>query len=87
MRFRYILPGFLKGLKQNKQNMIMSTYKGLLGICIKSKKTACIYTVCTNQPVKILQANCLATYGSSACQGSLSWNVELLTPSTQMSKN
>ena len=70
----------------NKRWMIMTTYEELLGICIKSKKTAYIQRL-PNHLVKILQTNCFAIFGSSACQGSLCWQVQLLDPHTQMFKN
>ena len=54
----------------NKQNMIMTTYKELLETCIKSKKVAYIYTVCTKSNQINACKNCFATFGSSACQKS-----------------
>ena len=35
---------------------------------------------------KILQTSCFTKFGSSACQGSLSWHVQLPNPPTQISK-
>ena len=61
----------------NKQNMLMITYKVLLGTCIKSKKVAYIYTVCTKSNQINASKNCFATFGSSAFQ-SLFWHVQLV---------
>ena len=49
--------------------MIITTYKELLGTCIKSEKAAYIYIqYVPDLLVKILQTSCFATFGSSACQ-------------------
>ena len=57
------------GSQTNKQNLIMTTCKKLLGTCIKSKKVAYIYILYVpNQLLKILQTNCFDTFGSSARQ-------------------
>ena len=54
-----------------------------LGLVLNLKKTICkMY-----QLVKIHQAGCFATLGSSACQGSLSWwHVQLSHPLKQVLK-
>ena len=67
-----------------KHNMILATYKELLGTCIKSRKAALYIQYVPNQLVKILQCNCFAKFGSSAC---LFWYVQLLDLPTKMSKN
>ena len=59
-----------KKIKNKKQNMVMKTYKELLGSCIKSKKTAHINTVCTKSANKDY-SNCFALSGSSACKDSM----------------
>ena len=64
-----------------KQNMIIATYKELLGTGIKSKKQHIYYHV------KILQSNCFANCYFSAYQGSLFLHVWLRDPPTGMSKN
>ena len=61
-----------------KQNMVMKTYKELLGTCIKSKKTAYINTVCTKSASKDY-SNCFAIFGSSACQGQHAFSMSVLT--------
>ena len=67
-----------KKIKNKKQNMVMKTYKELLGTCIKSKKTAYINTVCTKSASKDY-SNCFAIYGSSACQGQYAFTMYVLT--------
>ena len=64
--------------KTKKQNMVMKTYKELLGTCIKSKKTAYINTLCTKQASKDYP-NCFAIFGSSACQGQHAFSMSVLT--------
>ena len=64
--------------KTKKQNMVMKTYKELLGTCIKSKKTAYINTVCTKSASKDY-SNCFAIFGSSACQGQHAFSMSVLT--------
>ena len=61
-----------------KQNMVMKTYKELLGTCIKSKKTAYINTLCT-KPASEDYSNCFAIFGSSACQGQHAFSMSVLT--------
>ena len=61
-----------------KQNMIIKTYKELLGTCIKSKKTAYINTLCT-KPASEDYSNCFAIFGSSACQGQHAFSMSVLT--------
>ena len=61
-----------------KQNMVMKTYKELLGTCIKSKKTVYINTVCTKSTSKDY-SNCFAIFGSSACQGQHAFSMSVLT--------
>ena len=60
-----------------KENMVMKTYKELLGTCIKSKK-ADINTVCTKSASKD-SPNCFAIFGSSACQGQHVFSMSFLT--------
>ena len=60
------------------QNMVMKTYKELLGTCIKSKKTAYINTVCTKSASKDY-SNCFTIFGSSACQGQHAFSMSVLT--------
>ena len=64
--------------KNKKQNMIMKTYKELLGTCIKSKETAYINTVRTKSASKDY-SNCFAIFGSSACQGQHAFSMSVLT--------
>ena len=64
--------------KTKKQNMVMKTYKELLGTCIKSKKTAYINTVCT-KPASKDYSNCFAIFGSLACQGQHAFSMSVLT--------
>ena len=63
---------------KNKKNMVMTTYKELLGTCIKSKKTACINTLCT-KPASKDYSNCFTIFGSSACQGQHAFSMSVLT--------
>ena len=68
-----------KNKKQTKkQNMVMKTYKELLGTCIKSKKTAYINTFCT-KPASKDYSNCFAIFGSLACQGQHAFSMSVLT--------
>ena len=64
--------------KTKKQNMVMKTYKELLGTCIKSKKTAYINTLCT-KPASKDYWNCFAIFGSSACQDQHAFSMSVLT--------
>ena len=61
-----------------KQNMVMKTYKGFLGTCIKSKKTAYINKLCT-KPASKDYSNCFTIFGSSACQGQHAFSRSVLT--------
>ena len=74
------LPELTQPDKKNKakQNMILKTYKELLGTCIKSKKTAYINTVCTKSASKDY-SNCFAIFDSSACQGHHAFSMYVLT--------
>ena len=54
--------------KPKKQNMVMKSYKELLGTCMKSKKTAYINTVCTKSA---RYSNCFAIFGSSDVKASM----------------
>ena len=60
--------------KQYKTKAIITTYKELLGTCIKSKKKH-IYSM--HLLIKVLETSNFATFGSSACQGNFSWHVQL----------
>ena len=67
----------------------METYKELLGICIKSKKTAYINGVCTKSASKD-SLNCFTIFGSSACQGQHVLSMSFLTctaPCTDWSRD
>ena len=75
-----------KKIKNKKQNMVMKTYKELLGTCIKSKKTAYINTVCTKSASKDY-SNCFAIFGSSACQGQHAFSMSVLTCTTPWSSH
>ena len=93
--FSYILSGYLRVIinteclqyfiyldyhisQTKKQNIVMKTYKELLGTCIKSKKTVYLKTVCTKSASKDY-LNCLAIFGSSACQGQHAFSMSVLT--------
>ena len=65
------------GSETKKQNVVMKTYKELLGTCIKSKK-AYINTVCIKSASKD-SLNCFAIFGSSACQGQHVFSMSFLT--------
>ena len=67
-----------KKKQTKKQNMVMKTYKELLGTCIKSKKTACINALCT-KPASKDYSNCFTIFGSSACQGQHAFSMSVLT--------
>ena len=72
-----------------KQNMVMETYKELLGTCIKSKKIAYINGVCTKSTSKD-SLNCFTIFGSSACQGQHVFSMSFLTctaPCTDWSRD
>ena len=58
------------------QNMVIKTYKELLGTCITQKKH--INTVCSKSARKD-SLNCFAIFGSSACQGQHVFSMSFLT--------
>ena len=58
------------------QNMVIKTYKELLGTCITLKKH--INTVCSKSTRKD-SLNCFAIFGSSACLGQHVFSMPFLT--------
>ena len=66
-----MLPGLIWTTTASRQNMVLKTYKELLGTSIKSKKTAYLNIVCTKSASKD-SWNCFVIFGYSAYQG---WHV------------
>ena len=71
-------------MRQTNKKQYSQLTKSFLGLAwnLKDKNIWSMYKL-----AKILQTSCFTTFGSSACQGSLSWHVQLPNRPTQISKN